>query len=91
MDNEAYEKHMEQQFVKYDSACRRCGECCRAGNDPCANLTPEGDGKYACRIYNNRLGLQKTISGKTFSCIPIKDAIRCGFCNPDCAYTPHVL
>jgi len=91
MDDRAYEKYMEESFVKYDSACRRCGECCGVNNDPCTNLVSCGNGKYACCVYNKRLGPQKTISGKSFNCVSIKDNIRRGFCNPNCAYVNGTL
>jgi hypothetical protein len=86
MDSVAYEEYLREAFVKHDSLCRRCGECCGAGKDPCRNLAREENGMYKCLVYENRLGPQKTISGKFFTCVPIKDNIRTGFSNPTCIY-----
>ena len=86
MDTIAYEKYMKEEAVKYDSLCRRCGECCGIDNDPCANLIIEEGGKCACRAYEGRLGPQKTVSGKDFTCVPIKENIRRGFRYSGCAY-----
>lgn len=86
MDIAAYEKYLKEEFIKYDSLCRRCGKCCGIDNDPCANLIIDEEGRCACRAYDVRLGPQKTASGKDFTCVPIKENIRRGFCNPDCAY-----
>jgi len=86
MSQNDYEKYQEAQFVKYDSICNCCGECCGANNDPCANLIRKEDGKYNCKVYNNRLGPQETVSGKLFTCVPIRDNIKRGFCSPSCAY-----
>ena len=86
MNRTAYESHLKETFIKYDSICRRCGKCCGTDNDPCVNLTLEENGKYKCLVYENRLGPQKTISKKFFTCVPIKDNIRTGFSNLTCAY-----
>ena len=86
MDNSLYQKHLKEELVKYESICKRCGVCCGTSNDPCSNLAYNGDGKYSCRVYDTRLGIQKTVSGKIFTCVPIKDNIRNGFVNPNCAY-----
>jgi len=86
MDNADYEKYLKEQAADYESLCKRCGECCGADNDPCANLVMEGPAKYVCRVYDQRLGSQKTVSGKSFTCVPIRDNINRGFSNPKCLY-----
>jgi len=86
MDSSAYDRDLKGRFVKYDSACKRCGECCGANNDPCANLVSKGNGQYACAAYDNRFGPQRTVSGKAFTCVSIRENIKRGFSNPNCAY-----
>lgn len=82
-----YNLYQEEQFRDYESICRRCGACCGAEDgDPCVNLVENGDGTYFCKVYENRFGEQKTISGKIFHCIPIDDVIRNGGGRPNCAY-----
>jgi len=87
MDSVSYEKHLEEGYVKYDSLCTRCGECCGAGSeDPCAKLVGDRQGAYNCSVYNVRLGVRETVSGKIFTCVAIRDNIRSGFSHPDCVY-----
>ena len=86
MDDAAYQKYLEKKAESYESLCKRCGECCGAGNDPCASLVAEKDGTYSCSTYGDRLGMQKTVSGKIFTCVPIKDNMLKGFSGPNCAY-----
>ncbi len=86
MDTKSYEKYLKEESVKYESLCLRCGECCGINNDPCANLIIEEGGRCACRVYESRLGPQKTVSGKGFTCVPIKENIRRGDCDPNCVY-----
>lgn len=86
MDTAVYEKYLKDQFVKNESLCKRCGKCCGVNSDPCVNLIAEAPGIYACGIYDNRLGPQRTVSGKDFTCVPIKDSINRGFYNSNCPY-----
>ncbi|MFA4982331.1 MAG: hypothetical protein WC592_07700 [Candidatus Omnitrophota bacterium] len=86
MDELSYKECLEKQTARNESLCKRCGECCGASNDPCANLIKEESGRYACRVYDNRLGPQKTVSGRGFTCVPIRDNIARGFRIPGCAY-----
>jgi hypothetical protein len=30
-------------------------------------------GKYICRVYPERLGLHRTVSGQLFNCIPVRE------------------
>lgn len=91
MDQEDYNLYKEEQFEFYESICRRCGACCGAEDgDPCASLVKNGDGTYFCNVYENRIGEQKTISGKTFHCIPIRDVIMNNGARPGCAYRRYL-
>ncbi len=72
-DLRRYEALQIQEEAVWESKCTRCGACCGAlEGDPCENLLFLPNGKYACKIYENRYGLRKTISGKEFHCVPIR-------------------
>jgi len=86
MDTVAYQKYLQNKAVTEESICKRCGICCGANNDPCVNLARDKNGLYRCLVYENRLGPQRTVSGKIFTCVLIKDNIRAGFSHVDCAY-----
>lgn len=87
MEDEEYIFCQEKQFDRYESICARCGACCGAEDgDQCVNLEKAADGKYFCKVYENRLGPQRTISGKSFHCIPIGDVIMNLGARPNCAY-----
>jgi len=74
MDEMAYSQKQKEEEQKYEALCRRCGACCGAyGTDPCVRLKKDAGGKYYCNDYDNRIGLQTTISGKNFACVPIRD------------------
>jgi len=62
-----------RQEKAWESQCTRCGACCGStSGDPCENLIKTTDGQYGCRIYETRFGERKTISGKTFQCVPLR-------------------
>ena len=86
MDSTSYEKRLEEDYVKYNLLCRRCGKCCGAESDPCAKLASDEKGIYFCSVYEARLGVRETVSGKMFTCVAIRDNIRGGFSHPDCVY-----
>jgi len=74
MDEIAYSQKQKEDQQKYESLCRRCGACCGAySGDPCVHLEQETAGKYKCSVYETRIGMQKTLSGKNFACVPIRD------------------
>ncbi|MBU1870216.1 MAG: hypothetical protein KJ818_07090 [Candidatus Omnitrophica bacterium] len=74
MDEINYSQKQKEEQDKYEALCRRCGACCGANDgDPCLNLDKGQDGKYYCKVYDHRVGLQKTKSGKVFACVPIRD------------------
>lgn len=72
-DDARYEAMKEKQAASWEAMCTRCGACCGSTtNDPCENLLKMPDGKYGCKIYETRFGLRKTISGKSFQCVPLR-------------------
>ncbi|MBN1871748.1 MAG: hypothetical protein JW800_04155 [Candidatus Omnitrophica bacterium] len=88
MDNSAYGDYQEVRFEEYEKICRRCGICCGSLNDPCVHLGREEEsGKYYCRIYQNRFGIRETVGGRQFNCVAIRDNIKMGALQPQCAYT----
>jgi uncharacterized cysteine cluster protein YcgN (CxxCxxCC family) len=90
MDDALYVKHQEEAMVEYESLCRRCGACCgAAGSDPCSKLERLADGTYRCIVYETRVGAQLTVSGKTFTCVPIRDIVRYAPTSQDCGYRSH--
>ena len=91
MDNNLYAKRLEGQEAAYEALCRRCGECCGAdGTDPCSNLVKLEDGHYHCKTYETRLDLQKTLSGRVFMCVNIRDVIKRGTRYNNCPYCEGV-
>lgn len=87
MDKDLYSKKQREMLSDYESICLCCGACCGVvGADPCENLAKGQDGKYFCRVYEHRLGKQKTVSGKEFNCVPIRDVLRFGPVYPGCGY-----
>ena len=86
MDSKKYEKSMLEGEGKFESLCKRCGECCGCLDDPCQNLVKVEAGKYYCKDYENRLGRQRTLSGQVFSCVPIREHIKNGTLRAVCAY-----
>lgn len=88
MDSLKYEIHEKEQLRRFEDICKRCGECCgsRDGN-PCTNLAQDAaTEKYYCKIYEDRLGPQRTASGRVFNCISIGDIKKLGHLRPSCAY-----
>jgi len=86
MDNRKYYKLLQQKNFHFEKVCTRCGECCGASDDPCSKLVKQPDGTYFCKDYANRLGLQKTISGKSFHCVSIREHIEGKTLHEKCAY-----
>ena len=87
-DQLRYEAYLQRQYAQDESRCRRCGSCCGSvDGDPCVHLArDETTGSYACRVYENRLGIQKTIHGKIFRCIAIEELAHNGLLPPNCGY-----
>jgi len=87
MDTVKYEASQETAAHRFEEACRRCGECCGAADgDPCANLAADAVGAWYCRDYENRLGPQKTVSGKFFTCVPIRELMKQDALRLNCNY-----
>jgi uncharacterized cysteine cluster protein YcgN (CxxCxxCC family) len=87
MDDRAYIETQDKAAAEYESLCRRCGTCCGAqGGDPCANLKEDAAGNYRCVNYGVRLGVQKTVSGRQFTCVPIRDVLKFGIPYDGCGY-----
>lgn len=88
MDDLRYEIYQEGQARIFEDICKRCGECCGSKDgDPCINLAKcMTSGMCYCKVYENRLGLQKTASGKNFNCVPIRDIMEKYLLRPNCAY-----
>ena len=74
MDKADYLLKQKEEHEKYEALCRRCGACCGAyDGDPCVHLVKCDNGKYSCSVYETRIGMRKTLSGKNFACVPIRD------------------
>ena len=87
MDDSLYDNMQGERFVQYETSCVRCGQCCGAyDGDPCENLLLDIQGKYSCKVYERRSGLQKTLSGKSFNCVPIREPVRLELPYSRCPY-----
>ncbi|MDD5504069.1 MAG: hypothetical protein PHV77_02000 [Candidatus Omnitrophica bacterium] len=86
MDTDNYAAYLELKEKEHESLCLRCGRCCGIPDDPCAHLEKIGESVYACNTYANRLGRRKTISGKEFTCVHIKELIKKDALPENCAY-----
>lgn len=86
-DRILYEETQKRLEAWYESLCRRCGKCCGAGEvDPCVHLSESGDGTFTCAVYEKRLGPQRTVSGREFNCVLVKEVLRHDGALNDCAY-----
>lgn len=75
-DEDRYHAYLEQTSLEWESKCTRCGACCGiVEGDPCEHLREARAGGYYCSIYSDRFGLHKTISGRPFRCVPIRDIL----------------
>jgi len=86
VETDKYYEQLEQMDREFESICRMCGECCGSSDDPCVNLAEKGNGIYVCVCYDNRIGEQRTVSGKKFNCVPIREHIKNKSLRPNCAY-----
>lgn len=60
----------------YEALCKRCGACCGVFEaDPCVHLKKGEDGLYLCLTYESRLGMQRTVSGREFKCVPVRSIL----------------
>jgi len=87
VEESQYLQKQKEEQEKYEALCSRCGACCGAlDGDPCINLAKDSSDKYYCKVYDNRIGVQSTVSGKTFACMPIREIFRFKSPYPNCAY-----
>lgn len=87
MDELLYIQKQYEELQEYEALCLRCGACCGIhDSDPCSNLVKDASGSYFCRDYDNRLGIQTTVSGKTFTCVQIRDLLKFDLPYSGCAY-----
>jgi len=86
MDAETYGEYAGKKETEFEAVCKMCGECCGLLDDPCRNLAPQDDGTYFCVDYDDRLGPQTTRSGKSFTCISIREHIKQDTLRTNCAY-----
>jgi hypothetical protein len=93
MSEDRYIRYQKEKLIEYENLCKRCGACCGVfDNDPCINLKEEVKGKYFCAIYENKLGVQNSISGKEFICVPIWDILHKSWSGSfNCAYKKTIL
>ena len=84
-DDLIYYGMLEQQKIEWEAACLHCGACCGvAEGDPCEHLVKSGENKYSCSIYDNRFGVHKTVKGRTFNCVPIRNILHESWAGDDC-------
>ena len=86
---ESQEKRYEQwhdiQQERWESLCGRCGACCGVTEgDPCEHLRGNKKGEYCCSIYENRFGEHRTVSGKIFKCVPIRQILHMSWPGDEC-------
>jgi len=85
MDNQHYDQWQKMQESRWESLCGRCGACCGAAEgDPCEHLRGSKRGEYYCAVYENRFGLHKTVSGKPFECVPIRQILHKSWPGDEC-------
>ncbi len=73
--------YLREKNEQWERLCRRCGGCCGAFDDPCRHLKREENGFFSCEIYQNRLGVRETVSGKKFNCVNIREIINTSWEN----------
>ena len=87
MDNAAYIHKQTAEQDAYEARCKSCGICCGAdGTDPCVHLQKRDNGTYFCDTYQTRFGVQKSVSGREFTCVMIRDVIAFGVRYEGCGY-----
>lgn len=84
----SYELYLKEAAEHYEGLCKRCGACCGLfEKDPCTELVRGGDGRYYCRIYEERFGLRRTVRGNEFLCVPVRKVISGSWAGSyQCAY-----
>ena len=71
--------------------CLRCGICCGSTDGhPCEHLLCRPDGRYACEIYETRLGPHCTVDGRPFLCVQIRRVIELTGGYAGCGYVEEI-
>ena len=84
-DTSRYQKWQKEKQRTWEAKCLRCGACCGSvDGDPCVHLRQLPNGRYSCTVYKNRFGLRKTVSGKTFECVPIRSILKESWPGDEC-------
>ncbi|NTV28994.1 MAG: hypothetical protein HGA80_02815 [Candidatus Omnitrophica bacterium] len=86
-EDQSYEAWHELRQKEWESRCRNCGACCGATEDPCEHLKRQDNGTFCCRIYADRFGPHRTLSGQECICVPVRSKLgrswpgdeRCGY------------
>lgn len=77
-DIESYQRYLFEKEKEWESRCTRCGTCCGGREDPCEHLRLTSSGNYLCGIYEQRLGKVRAVSGREFTCVPIREKLARG-------------
>jgi len=79
-----------EEFYTED-LCTRCGVCCGATDGhPCEHLVPRPGGGFQCAVYEDRIGLRRSVDGQEFACTSIKIVIECHGGYADCGYVKAI-
>ena len=85
LDQGRYDQWHDIQAKRWESLCGRCGACCGVTEgDPCEHLRGSRKGEYFCSIYENRFGEHRTVSGKIFMCVPMRQLIHGSWPGDEC-------
>lgn len=87
MNEEDYGRYQQEKMLAHEALCKRCGVCCGAGTDPCAELKTDDLGRYYCGSYDTRLGQHLTVSGNKFTCVSIREVLTFAPPSIDCGYS----
>ncbi|MFH2024672.1 MAG: hypothetical protein ABIK30_02450 [bacterium] len=61
---------------EFEDICIRCGACCGSfDGDSCENLRGDNEGTYTCDIYEERIGIHRTLTGRVMECVPNMDKL----------------
>ncbi len=71
---------------EWERLCLRCGRCCGSNSDPCIHLKKDKDDRFFCEVYERRFGWHRTISGRFFRCVSIREVKREGYLPIGCGY-----
>ncbi len=90
-DQQRYDTWLATRQEDWEARCRHCGACCGAFEDPCVHLVMTPEGHSRCLVYPARLGPHKTVGGRPFTCVHVRQKLgtswpgdaRCGYKHPD--------